>query len=151
IADELEADATLVQLAAIPGSDAVKHPRGVEGPHNLSRPVLAVEHPFQNHSETFVRIDEAAVFRNRSDPVGVAIGGQSRLATLAYHRLLQHGNMGRNWFRVDAGKQRVKLGANLKMLDAIFREDVLDHATRGAVHDVYGELETSALDHLQIN
>ena len=50
---------------------------------------LRFEQPLQNDRKTFVRIDEAAVFGDRADAVGVAVGRHARLAVLADHGLLQ--------------------------------------------------------------
>src|SRR5438270_12694810 len=52
VADVLEADAALQQLASMLGGDAVKHARGVKGAHHVARPVIVVfEHPLQQDGE----------------------------------------------------------------------------------------------------
>ena len=85
---------TLDQLATVFCADAVEHAGGVEGAHDVARPFLSFQQPAQQNGENFVRIDEAAVFGDGANAVGVAIGGKSRrgilpLTTVSCNRLVR--------------------------------------------------------------
>ena len=77
VADVLEADAVLVQLAAVPGGDAVEHERGVEGAGDVAGPAFAFEQPLEQDGEDLVCVDDVAVLVYRADAVGVAIGDEA--------------------------------------------------------------------------
>src|SRR5436309_481464 len=84
-----ESDGSLVQLAPVLGCDTVKHAGGVEGAHDLTRPLLAFEKPAQQNAEDLVRIHERAVFGHGADAVGVTISGQTSIALLPDDGVLQ--------------------------------------------------------------
>src|SRR5260370_5901390 len=142
IADVLEANAALVQLASVTGSDAGEHACGVEGAHDFSRPLPALQQPAQQHGVNLVRIHEAAVFGDGADAVGVAIGNKTGVTLFADHRLLQHLHMRLDRLRIDSRKQWIDLAANLQKLDAALAEYAGQHTAPGAIHRVNSEFET---------
>src|SRR5207253_5633441 len=135
------ADRALVQLAAMLGGDAIEHARGVESAHYIARPLFAFEQPAEENRENLVGIDEAAVFGDGADAVGVAIGGKARIAFLSYDRLLQQGSMRFNGLGINSRKQRIHLLADRHMLDAKLAKNTGHNSASRAVHRVNRKLE----------
>ena len=78
----LEADAMLVELAAVAGCDPVQHPGRIEGARHISRPLLALEQPLEQQAVDFIGIDEPAFFVHRADAVSIAVGGKAGVAAV---------------------------------------------------------------------
>src|ERR1035437_2295174 len=150
VADVLEAYTVLDQFAIVFAGNAVEHAGGVKGASDGSRPLLALEKPLQQHRETLVRIDKAAVFGDCADAVGVAIDRQAGAALFAHHGVLEGLHVRQNWLRVNAWKQRVQLAANLQMRNPGLLEDARQHSPPGAVHDVDGETKARLGDQAHI-
>src|SRR6516162_1549774 len=151
VANVLEADSALVHLAAVFGADAVDHAGGVEGAYDFARPLLALQEPFKNQGKDLVRVDEAAIFRDCAETVGVAVGGESRLAVSANDGLLQKCDVGKDRLGVDAGKRRVDFTPNFDVFNPSFGEDALQDSATRAVHGVDGELEVRLLNHVEVD
>ena len=134
ICDVLESDRRFVKFAAVLGGDAVKHAGGIEGAHHVSRPLLALQQPAQQHAEYLVRVHEAAIFGDRADAVGIAIGGQTGIAVLTDHGLLQESEVWLDGFRIDARKQRVYFLADRDERNATTLKDSGKNAPAGAIH-----------------
>ncbi len=150
VADILEAYAVLDQFAMVFAGDAVEHAGGVEGAGDGAGPLLALEKPLQQHRETLVRVDEAAVFGDRANAVGIAIDRQAGAAFFAHHGFLEGFHVRQNRLRIDAGKQRIHLSANLQVRNPGALEDAGQHSPPGAVHDVDGEAEAGLGDQAHI-
>ena len=112
--------------------DAVEHAGGVEGAGDGAGPLLALEKPLQQHRETLVRVDEAAVLGDRADAVGVAVDRQAGAAFFAHHGVLEGFHVRRNRLRVDAGKQRIHLSANLQVRNPGPVKDARQHSPPGS-------------------
>ncbi len=132
VADVLEAYAVLDQFAMVFAGDAVEHAGGVEGAGDGAGPLLALEKPLQQHRETLVRVDEAAVLGDRADAVGIAIDRQAGAALFAHHGVLEGFHVRQNRLRVDAGKQRIHLSANLQVRNSGLLEDARQHSPPGS-------------------
>src|SRR6185437_1596671 len=150
VANVFEADAALVQFAAVLRGDAVEHFGGVEGAHHVARPALALQQPAQQDGVDLVRVHVAAVFGDRANAVGVAIGDEAAVALLAHHRLLRFAHVRLDGLGINAGKQRVHLGANLDKVDAALGEDAGQHSASRAIHAVDEELEAGAGDPVDV-
>ena len=114
----LETDAVLVEGASVAGADAVDHAGGVEGARDVAGPFLAREQPLEQHGEDLVRIDEVAVFVDGSDTVGIAVGDQAGVASVLDDGVLKSAHVRLDGLRIDAGEERVVLGANLDVVHA---------------------------------
>src|ERR1700722_16913256 len=82
LAHMLEADAVLVELAAVPGRNPVQHLRCIEGARNASGPLLALEQPLEQQAVDFIGIDELAFLVHRADTVSIAIGCKPGVAAV---------------------------------------------------------------------
>ena len=131
----------LVKLAPVFRRDAVDHARGVKGAYNFAGPLFPLQQPAQQDRENFVRIDEAAIFSDGANAVGIAIGREAGIALFADDRLLQFGNVRLNRLGIDAREKRVQLLPDGKMLDAALAKHSADDAAAGAVHGVDSKLE----------
>src|SRR5258708_36375842 len=83
-----------------------------------------------------MRVHEAAVLGDGSDPVGIAVGGQASVALLANYRLLQQRDMRFDRLRIDAWKQRIQLLANGDVLYIVLAENSGENAPPRTVHCV---------------
>ena len=72
-------------------------------------PLFALQKPSQNDRVDLVRVDEAAVFRDRADAVGVAVGRQPAWQLSRDDHLLQQRNVRHDRLRVDSRKERIQL------------------------------------------
>ncbi len=151
VADVLEADAVLVQFAAVFGGDAVQHFGGVEGAGDVAGPAFVLEQPLENDGEDLVRVDDVAVLVDGADAVGVAIGDEAGVAVLGDDAALGLGDVGEDGLGVDAGKGGVDLGPHLDEGDARAGEDAGEHAAAGAVHAVDEEAVAGGADGWQID
>ena len=141
VGNVLEADGRLVQFASVLGRNAIDHARRVERTHHAARPLLAFEQPLKQNRETFMRIDEAAVFGHRADAVGITVNGQARMALLFHYRFLQQRDVGHNRFGVDPRKQRIHFLPDGHVLNGVLVEDARQDAAPGTIHRVDGELK----------
>ena len=107
VADILEADAVLDELAAVFRADAVEHLGGVEGACDGAGPAFAAQNPAQQHGIDFVRVDEVAIFIGRADAVGVAVGAEAGVAFVLDDRLAEGADVRLDGLGVDAGKERI--------------------------------------------
>ena len=98
-----------------------------------------------------MRVNEAAVFSDGAEAVGIAIGRESGGALLADHGFLQQLDVRQDGLGIDAGEERIQFAANLDVIDAGLGEDAVQYAAAGAVHDVDGELEAGLLDGIKID
>src|SRR5262249_19834946 len=150
VADELESDPALDQLASMFGGDAVLHARGVEGAHHVARPVLASDQPLQEDGIDLVGVDKAAVLRRGPDAVRIAIGDEAGMALFLNYHFLQSADVRLNRLRINSRKQRVHLAPDLHMGDASPLENVGEDVAPRAVHAVDGKLEAGLGDLLQV-
>ncbi len=97
-----------------------------------------------------IGVDEASLLIHRANAVRVAVGGKAGLAVMLQHRDLERTNVGRNRLRLDAGKERIQLGADLDVVDAHARKDAGEHASPRAVHAVDGVFLPGCGDPLEI-
>ena len=151
VADKLEANAMLVQLASVTRGDTVEHRRCVECAGHAAGPAFALQNPLQDDRVDFVRIDEIAVLVGGSNAVRIAIGDQAGVAFLRDDHVLAGADVGLDGLRIDAGKQRIGVGANLDVVDADPGEDAGKDARAGAIHAIDGELESRLCDQIQID
>ena len=105
VGNVFEPDGTLVQPAAVFGSDAIHHAGRIERADHIAGPLLAFHHPAQQNRETLMRIHEAAVFGYGADAIRIAIGRQPGMALFFQHGFPQHFNVRLNGLRIDSGKQ----------------------------------------------
>jgi len=84
IGDVLESDLRFVKLrpylAAMRSSMRVV----LNARTTVAGPLLALQQPAQKHAEDFVRVYKAAIFCDRADAVGIAIGRQSGVTLLTH-------------------------------------------------------------------
>src|SRR3954468_4931453 len=130
---------------------AVKHPRGVERPHNFPRPLLATQQPFEQYREYFVRIHEAAVLCHCADPVGIAICRKAGMAMLTHHRFLQHAYVRLDRLGINFWKQRINFLPNRHKLDSMIFKYLRENAAPRTVHGIDGELESGLRDQIKIS
>src|SRR5260370_35450529 len=104
-----------MDFAAMLGSDPVDHARGVECADDIAGPVFALQEPMQQNGENLVRVHKASVFGYRADAVGIAIGSQAGIASLAHHGLLQPGGVWLDGFGIDVGEQWIQFLADANM------------------------------------
>src|ERR1019366_8207436 len=130
-----ETDAVLNQFAAMFGGDAVEHPGGVECARDSTGPAFALEHPTEQHRKNLVGIDEFSVLVGGADAGGVAQGANVRL----------------DRFRIDAGKKRIDVAANLHVIDADTRENVGEYGAARAIHRVDGKLHAGFRNQVEVS
>ena len=136
VADILEADAVLVQLAPVFRGDAVQHLCRIERPRDIARPSLSPQQPFQQDGEYLVRVHHVAMLVHRADAIRVAVGDKAGIAFFSNDSLLRLGYVRQNRLRVDAWKCRIQFAAHLDKGNAGPAEDARDVSTPGAVHRV---------------
>ena len=66
------------------------------------------------------------------------------------HRDLERPDVGRNRLRLNAGKERIQLGADLDVVDAHAGEDAGEHASSRAIHAVDGVFLPRGGDPLEV-
>ncbi len=98
-----------------------------------------------------MRIDEIAVFVGGPNAVRVAIGDQAGIAFLRDDHVLAGADVGLDGLGIDAGKQRIGVGANLDEVNADPGEDAGKDARTGAIHAIDGEFESRLCDQIQID
>src|ERR1700756_2192740 len=118
IADVFEADAMLIKRLIVLSGDTIQHLGGVESTCYAASPALSFQQPSQQDGKNLVGIDEVTVFIYGTETIRVTIRHQASLTFLCDNRLLQSTNVGLDWFRVDAGEQRVMFGTDLHKVDA---------------------------------
>src|SRR6185312_994337 len=123
VANKFEADAVLDELAAVPGGDAVKHFGGVEGAGDSTRPALAAQNPTEQNGVDFVGVDKVAVLVSGADAVGVSIGTEAGVALVGDDSVAQGTDVRLDRLRIDAGKERVTVGADGEVGDAMRRKN----------------------------
>src|SRR2546422_9950674 len=129
-----EADTALVQFAAVARGNAVHHARGVESANYLARPFLSFQEPAQQDGKNLMRINEAAVFCNGADAVGVTVCGETGVAVILYHSFLKQGHVRLDRLRVNSLEKRVPLLTNSYVPDAPLFENNWQNAAAGARH-----------------
>ncbi len=112
-----EADAVLVQRAAVLGGDAVDHLGGIECAGYVAGPALALDEPLGEDGEDLVGVDYVAVLIHRADAVRVAVGDEARVALLGDNGFLGSLDVGQDGLWVDAREERVEFAANLDKWD----------------------------------
>ncbi len=85
-----------------------------------------------------MRVDEVAVLVGGADAVGVAVGAEAGLAVVGDDRFAEGADVRLDGLGIDAGKERIGIGANLDVSDADAGEDVGEDRAAGAVHGVDG-------------
>ena len=150
VADELEADAVLDQLAAVFFADAIQHFCRIECARHGARPALAFEYPAEQNRKNLVWIDEVAVLVGRADAIGVPVGAEAGVALIRDDCFAKGANMWLDRLGIDAGKQRIDVTANLHVVDADAGEDIGDESAAGAVHGVNGEFHAGVRDEIEI-
>src|SRR5947208_2554902 len=131
-----EADTALVQFAAVARGNAVHHARGVESANYLARPFLSFQEPAQQDGKNLMRINEAAVFCNGADAVGVTVCSQTGVAVILYHCLLKQGHVRPDRLWINAWEKRIQLLTNSYVPDASLFKDIGQNAAAGAVHGI---------------
>src|SRR5207245_2750151 len=136
IGNMFEADTALVQFAAVARGNAVHHARGVESANYLARPFLSFQEPAQQDGKNLMRINEAAVFCNGADAVGVTVCSETGMAVVLYHSFLKQGHVRLDRLRINSWEKRIQLLTNSNMPNAPFFEDLRQNAPAGAVHGI---------------
>src|SRR5437773_5493349 len=131
-----EADTALVQFAAVARGNAVHHARGVESANYLARPFLSFQEPAQQDGKNLMRINEAAVFCNIADTVGVTVCSETGMAIVLYHSFLKQSHVRLDRLRINAWEKRIQLLTNSYVPDASLFEDIGQNAAAGAVHGI---------------
>ena len=150
IDDVFEADAVLVDGAAVPGADAVEHFGGVEGAGHVAGPAFVFEHPTEEDREDFVRVDEVAVLVGGADAVGVAVGAEAGVASVGDDCFAERADVGFDGLGVDAGKEGVDGAADLDEIDTETSEDAAEQGAARAIHGVDAEFEAGLGDEIEI-
>src|SRR6185437_7692928 len=150
VANKFEADAVLDELTAVPGGDAVKHFCGVEGAGDSTRPALAAQNPTEQNGVDFVRVDEVAELVSSADAVGVSIGAEAGVALVGDDSIAQGANVRLDRLGIDAGKERVRVGADGDVGDTMRRKNFGENGAAGAIHGVDAELHAGAADECEI-
>src|SRR4029077_16452406 len=118
-----------MDFAAMLCGDTVDHARGVECPDDIAGPLFALPEPTQQSGENLVRVHKASVFGYGADAVGIAIGSQAGIASLAYHRLVQQGRVCLSGVGRDVGEQWIQFLADGNMLNSSLAEPSGQNAT----------------------
>src|SRR5437870_9543100 len=110
------------------GGNAVEHAGGVESPHHLTRPALALQEPAQDNGKNLVRIHEAAVFSHCAQAVGITIGGKAGMALLANYDLLQQAHVRLDRLGINPWEKRIHLATHFNKRNSMLAEDASQHA-----------------------
>ncbi len=97
-----------------------------------------------------VRIDEVAVLIGGADAVCVAVGAEAGLAAVGGSGFAEGADVRLDGLGIDAGKERVGVGADLYVIDADAGEDVGEDGAAGAVHGVDAELHAGFCDEVEV-
>jgi hypothetical protein len=97
-----------------------------------------------------IGVDEAALLIHRADAVRVAVGGKAGLAVVLQDRDLERPDVRRNRLRLNAGKERIQLGADLDVVDAHAGENAREHTSSRAIHAVDGVFLPRGGDPLEV-
>ena len=88
-----------------------------------------------------MRVNETAILRHRTDPVGIAIGGKASMAVVADNRLLKKRNVRLDRLGVDSWEKRVKLLPDGNVPDAALLKYFAQHAAAGTVHRIHCKIK----------
>ena len=83
-----------------------------------------------------MRINEAAVFCNSADTVGVTVCSETGMAVVLYHSFLKQGHVRLDRLRINSWEKRIQLLTNSNVRDASLFEDIGQNAAAGAVHGI---------------
>src|SRR5437868_209606 len=150
VADVLEADAALIELAVMLGGDTIKHLGGVEGADDLTGPFLALQNPAQKNRVNLMGVHKAAIFGDGTDAISVAVSDEAAVALFAHNHLLCSFDVRLDRLGIDSGKERVYVGSDFNVLDPALFEDAGKDSAAGAMHAVDQKLETRFGDDVEI-
>src|SRR5207245_5153254 len=131
-------------------SDPIQHARGVKRAHNVPRPLLAAKQPIEKDRKNLVGINEAAIFGNRPNAVGVAVGGKPSVASFSNYGFLKHADVRLDGFGIDVWEERIDLLPDRDKVNSMLLENFRDHAPSRSVHGINREFETGFRDEVEI-
>src|SRR2546425_10348105 len=98
-----------------------------------------------------MRINEAAVFCNSADTVGVTVCSETGMAIVLYHSFLKQGHVRLDRLRINSWEKRIQLLTNSYVPDASLFEDIGQNAAAGAVHGVEHKSKIRFSDETEIS